>query len=110
MGTESITNEKTKQQKQYKRNTTFFNWHMHKIGPRKPKYNIFGDQFYSENCQKAQIRYAPLFLCKKTYDMINLPEVKRIYKKLQILFQFSSGPRGSIIRTKFKTSCEFSSL
>ena len=70
----------------------FFNWHMHKIGPRKRKYNIFGDQFYSENCQKAQIRYAPLFLCKKTYDMINLPEVNEFTRNCKFCFNLVRVP------------------
>ena len=71
----------------------FINPHMHKIGPRRPKHYIFGNQFYSKKCQEAQIPCIPPFKCQKTYDIIILPEVDLIDKKFVDVFQFRSGPR-----------------
>ena len=65
---------------------------MHKARLPRSKRYIFGDQSYSKNVRKLRFILA---------------EVDRIHTKLQILFQFSLGPRGLIIGRKFKISCEF---
>ena len=33
------------------------------LGPQGPNHYIFGNQFYSEKCKKAQIPCIPLFSC-----------------------------------------------
>lgn len=35
--------------------------HMHKMGPWGPKYYIFGDRFFTQKCQNAQIPCIPPF-------------------------------------------------
>ena len=76
------------------------------MGPREPKHYTFGDQFYSENTPKLKFHTFLHFYAVK-YDMIILPEMDRIHKKLWTLFQFSTCPRGPTIETKFRIFWEF---
>ena len=51
------------------------------MGPREPKHYTFGDQFYSENTPKLKFHTFLHFYAVK-YDMIILPKMDRIHKKL----------------------------
>ena len=56
---------------------------MHKMGAWGPKYYIFGDQSYSRNVRKLRfLIFPPPSSYQKTYDIIILPEVEGVYKKL----------------------------
>ena len=81
-----------------------FNPHMCEISPRRPKYNIFGNLFYSGNDRKLTFHASLHFHARN----IILSEVDQIHKKFRILFQISSSSRGPTIGTKFTISCKFS--
>ena len=56
------------------------------LGPQGHKEYVFGDYFYSNNARELRFHVFLLFLVRK-HDIIFLPEVDRIHKKLWILFQ-----------------------
>ena len=56
---------------------------MHKIGPRGPKHYILGDSFFSKNARKLRF-YVFLHVNARKHDIIILPEVDQIHKKLWI--------------------------
>ena len=58
------------------------NPHMHKMGPRGPKYCNFGNQFYSKNPRKLRFHVFPHFNARKNNNIIILREVDRINKNL----------------------------
>ena len=57
------------------------NPHMHKMGTRRPKHYIFGNQFYLKMAEGSDSVYSSILMLE-TYDIIILPEVDRIHKKL----------------------------
>ena len=74
---------------------------MHKMGPRGPKHYIFGNHFCSKDARKLRF-YVFLHVNARKHDIIILPEVDQIRKKLWIWpFQCSLGPWRSTIGTKF---------
>ena len=58
------------------------NPYMYKMDPWGLKNYIFGNHFYSKNARKLRFHGFLHFNDKKTYDIIILPEVDRIHKKL----------------------------
>ena len=70
------------------------------MGPRGTNHYIW-QLVLLKKCQQAQIPCISPFSSQKTYDIVILPEVNRTHKKLGILLQLSSGPLGTLFRTKF---------
>ena len=90
-------------------NKDCINPHMHKMGLGGPKHYISGNHFYSKNARKSRFHVFPH--CNAKNHLISSFYLKQTkFTKIVNLFQFSSGPRGPTIGTKFTISYEFGLL